>query len=58
MARTVTRETDQWIKDAGSIGRIVENCTECGKPTRYWFGGGEYPLCQSCAEHDQPKGDA
>jgi predicted amidophosphoribosyltransferase len=45
----VTEETPAQIKEMGAIGKLVENCTDCKKPTRYWANDGEYPLCPTCA---------
>jgi hypothetical protein len=45
----VVRETEAEIKAMGIIGQLVERCTDCSNPTRYWANGGEYPLCPKCA---------
>jgi hypothetical protein len=50
MAIEVTRETDEQIKEMGWLGKFVERCEDCQKPTRYWAYGGKFPLCPPCAE--------
>ena len=49
MGVQVHRETDQEIKDMGTLGLLSERCTDCRKHTRYWTEGGAIPLCQKCA---------
>ena len=28
----------------------LEDCVDCGKPTKFWVRGGKYPLCLKCAK--------
>lgn len=46
----VERESEELIRNMGWIGKIIELCTDCGNPTRFWADGGKFPLCESCAE--------
>lgn len=50
MAIEVTRETYEQIEEMGWLGKIVEDCVDCHRPTRYWAYGGKFPLCPRCAE--------
>lgn len=57
MAIEVTRESDELIEEMGAIGRLIERCEVCRKPTRWWAKDGDYPLCPPCAEtHTDTRG--
>jgi hypothetical protein len=55
MAVEVTRETPELIAEMGWLGRVVERCTDCNAPTRYWLDDGRIPLCPNCALKREPQ---
>lgn len=50
MGLKVTHEDTEYLKSWGlGLEKLVERCTLCNKPTRYWYTPRNVPLCPDCA---------
>jgi len=47
MAVEVIKEDEEISKQ---FWGCIESCVKCNEGTRYWWNGGTFPLCQSCAK--------
>jgi hypothetical protein len=47
----VTKETPAQIREMGTLGQILERCTDCRYPTRFWANDGDFPLCEKCCKN-------